>query len=69
MAYPTFPVKHLLVEFYFILLFYYFLKCLFIFERETEHERGGTEKEGDTESKQASGSELSAQSPTWGLNP
>ena len=30
---------------------------------------GGEEKEGDTESEQAPGSELSAQSLMWGSNP
>ena len=30
---------------------------------------GGAEREGDTESEAAPGSELSAQSPTWGSNP
>ena len=29
----------------------------------------GAEREGDTESETAPGSELSAQSPVWGLNP
>ena len=43
-----------------------------IFERERERQsvsRGGAEREGDTEWKQAPGSELSAQSPTQGSNP
>ena len=41
---------------------------LFIFETETEHEQGrGRERETQTP-KQAPGSELSAQSPTWGSN-
>ena len=45
---------------------------MFIFEKETETEcsGGGAEREGETQNlKQAPGSELSAQSPTWGLNP
>ena len=43
---------------------------MFIFERETEHEQEGAERERETENpKQAPGSELSAQNPTWGLNP
>ena len=39
-------------------------------ERETEHERErGRERERDTQNpKQVPGSELSAQSPMWGLN-
>ena len=37
-------------------------------ERETEREWGGAEREGDTDPKQAPGSKLSAQSPTWGSN-
>ena len=43
---------------------------MFIFERERESvSRGGAEREGDPESKQAPGPELSAQSPVQGLNP
>ena len=42
-------------------------------ERETERDRDSTtrraEREGDTESEAAPGSELSAQSPTWGHEP
>ena len=49
---------------------------MFILERETETERqrqsvsgAGAERERKTQNlKQAPGSELSAQSPTWGLN-
>ena len=37
-------------------------------ERETEHEWGRGEREGDTESEQVPGSELSAQSLMWGSN-
>ena len=56
---------------------FYFLKffnvSLFLREtrtRETQSAgRGGTERERDTESKQAPGSQLSAQSPTQGSNP
>ena len=49
---------------FFNVLFIY----LFIFERETEYELGrGREREAQT-LKQALHSELSAQSPTWGLN-
>ena len=40
----------------------------FIFERESMSQ-GGAEWEGDTESEADSGSDLSAQSPTWGSNP
>ena len=46
----------------------------FIFEREREREGergrgGGAERERETQNpKQAPGSELSAQSPTWGSN-
>ena len=61
----TIPTTFSLVSFY---LFFY---CLFIFEtergRERERER---ERERDRETqnpKQSPGSELSAQSPTWGL--
>ena len=42
---------------------------MFIFERVRERQsvsRGEAEREGDTESEQAPGSELSAQSPMWG---
>ena len=46
---------------------------MFIFEREKERDRAREEKgqrERETQNlKQAPGSELSAQSPTWGLNP
>ena len=45
----------------------FFLKHLFIFERQSAS-RGGAEIEEDTESEAAPGSELSAQSPTWSLN-
>ena len=54
------------------IFFKFFLVFLFIFERERETEtesRGGAEREGETQNlKQASGSELSAQSPKWGSN-
>ena len=46
--------------------------CPFTFESERETERdsrGGAEREGDTDSEAAPGSELSAQSPMRGLNP
>ena len=49
---------------------FYFFKCLFSFEGETEHEQGrGRETEGDTESK--AGSRLGAVSiePDVGLEP
>ena len=46
---------------------------IFIFERERKRQSasgGGTERERETQNrKQAPGSELSAQSPTWGSNP
>ena len=44
---------------------------MFIFERERErqHEQGRGRETGRQNLKQASGSELSAQSPTQGLNP
>ena len=44
---------------------------MFIFEREKESmSKGGAERERETQNpKQAPGSELSAQSPTRGLNP
>ena len=45
---------------------------MFIFERETDRQSvssGGAERERETQNlKQALSSELSAQSPTWGLN-
>ena len=45
---------------------------MFIFERDREGQstgRGGAESERETQNpKQAPGLELSAQSPTWGLN-
>ena len=48
----------------------FFFKCLFIFYTERQSmSRGGAEREGDTESEAAPGSELSAQSPTRGSNP
>ena len=38
-------------------------------QRETERERGKGHRERETQNpKRAPGSELSAQSPTWGLN-
>ena len=37
-------------------------------QREAEREHGGAEREAQNQ-KQAPGSELSAQSPTWGWNP
>ena len=52
--------------FYFVYLF--FKVFVYFWERETEHERGRG-REGDRNTKQAPGSELSAQSPTWGPNP
>ena len=47
-----------------------FFDVYFIFERETQRaSRGGAERERETQNlKQAPGSELSAQSPTWGSN-
>ena len=45
----------------------YFLLHLFIFERQSTS-RGGVEREGDTDPKQAPGSQLSAQSPMRGSN-
>ena len=42
---------------------------LFLRERESARKWGtGREREGDTEPEEAPGSELSAQSPTWGSN-
>ena len=41
---------------------------LFIFERDTERDGGGAERDRETQNlKKAPGSELLAQSPTWGL--
>ena len=47
-----------------------FLKVflMFIFERETEHEKGRGRERGRHTLKQASGSEPSAQSPTQSSN-
>ena len=43
---------------------------MFIYFRERQSaSRGGAERGGDTELKQAPGSEMLAQSPAWGLNP
>ena len=56
-----------------IIMFLFFL--MFIFEREREHtcvrvRGGGAERgRGRQDLKQAPGSELSAQSPTWDSNP
>ena len=57
----------------YLTLIIFFPQCLFIFERDRKRERqrqstdgGGTESEGDTDPKQAPGSELSAQSWTRG---
>ena len=41
---------------------------MFIFERQRQSTSGGEESEGDTESEAGSRPELSAQSPTQGLN-
>ena len=48
-----------------------FLKIFLVFLREVDRQntsRGGAEREEDTEYETAPGSELSAQSPTQGLN-
>ena len=63
---------YLFILFYFIFLIFFFkffsTFYLFLEQRETEHEWGrGRERETQNR-KQAPGSELSAQSPTWGLN-
>ena len=60
-----------------VLLFIFLISFnvhLFLKERETEHEGGGGREGGQRERetqnpKQDPGSELSAQSPTQGLNP
>ena len=49
-------------------IYLFIFKCLFIFERQSES-RGGTEREGDTESNAAPGSEPSAREPDAGSNP
>ena len=46
----------------------FFNVYLFLREGETEHEPGGAESEGDTESEAGSRLELLAQSPMQGLN-
>ena len=53
--------------------FFFFLMFYFSFERERERERAqaggrGAEREETQNLKQAPGSELSPQSPTWGSN-
>ena len=48
----------------FIFLFYIYLSL-----RDTEHEQGRGRERETQNPKQALGSEPSAQSPTWGLNP
>ena len=42
--------------------------CLSIFERQTECKQRRGRESGTQNPKQAPGSELSAQSPTWGSN-
>ena len=50
--------------------FFVFNVYLFLRDRETERQSGGGQREKETQNlKQAPGSGLSAQSPTWGLNP
>ena len=51
--------------------FFFFNVYLFLREREERKStsRGGAEREGDTESEAAPGSQLSAQSWMWGLYP
>ena len=52
---------------FFLAIFFYFI---FKRERETEHEKGRAEREGETQNlKQAPGSELLAQCPMRGSNP
>ena len=66
--------KHLGQDFFNFLrnvYYYYYVNVYsFLIERERENaSRGRTEREGDTESEAAPGSELSAHSLTRGLNP
>ena len=50
-------------------MFLNFFECFYSFLRERQNTGGGrAEREGDTESEAGPDSELSAQSPTWGLN-
>ena len=50
--------------------FYIYVCVFYLFLRERERiSRGEAEREGDTESEAAPGSEPSAQSPMWGSNP
>ena len=60
----------LLVSLYFLYFFFFLIfKCLFLRGRDRAR-AGEGQKKGETEIlKQAPGSEVSAQSPTWGLNP
>ena len=51
----------------FVIQLFFFNVYLFLRQRESMS-GGGAEREGDTESEAAPGSELSAQSPTRGLN-
>ena len=47
---------------------FFFFKCLFLREAETECEWLRGRERGRQNPKEAPGSELSAQSPTWGSN-
>ena len=68
-----FPFLHFLANTCYFLPFD-FIFLMFIFEREREREiqstsGGEAERQKETQNlKQAAGSELSAQSPTWGSN-
>ena len=53
---------------YFLFLFLFFNIYLFLRQRGTEHEWGRGRERKTQNLKQAPGSELSAQSPTWGSN-
>ena len=63
--YPLFSSKMTCFFNYFIIIIF----LMFIFERERE-QAGERQRERETQNpKQAPGSELSAQSPMWGLTP
>ena len=56
------------IVFFCFFLFFFFYIYLFLRQRETEHEQGRVRERETQNPKQAPGSKLSAQSPTWGSN-
>ena len=61
-------VKNFIEDKLTVLFFNFFYVYLFLRQRETEHEQGRVRERETQNLKQAPGSELSAQSPTWGSN-